>query len=221
MREIWVTSKYSPLDIHHSLVGLNVSHSLVMASGTRNHHISKVQPKWVYVVGGMIQKRNAVLPNSVTFMVLPHSQLTYTNVPRFPRMDLEDALREMMLNPQPCVPRMEEPTIIQYVNMIAKPSPLNLIQTIVLSISPYDLRKKVNAMILDYFNSKVKYKAVVAALKDNYKTSDLVPILKKDGERMRLAVARSVKEDVKLVSAETGVATFDLNYLRRSDKEKT
>lgn len=218
---VFATALYSPWDISNSLKHLNISHAVVTSAvkgaGRRvvRYHSGKEQPRWVQVSNTPL-----VHPDAVNFISLSFSELNTTNFPRFPPEGIDDGLRAMLCSTLRVVPKVEQYSPMDYVNMVAKPSLLNFIQTEMYKINPYALRKETQAMILQYFNSQVTVKVMTTFLQKSLRQATLVPLIL-EGIPLRDAVARLKTETLEEVARTSGYSTFELLYLSKVRKEPT
>lgn len=213
---VFATPVYSAWEISDALSQLRVSHSILVKKTTPPlvRNLSRPQPKWVHVSASVYDLRRG----SVNFITASYAELSLTNYPRFPEsMDLDAGLRHMLQNPVLTAPSVTKMRPIDYVNQVSKPSLLNNIQTQVYKIQPYSLRKETQAMILDFFGSKISKKTMVYALRRSFKTAGLIPLMEQ-GLALRDAVARLKSESVEAVAQDTGIPTFDLLYLSKVRK---
>lgn len=209
---IYGTPSYSTWEISEALRYLNVSHSIIDSSGKLlKINMKRAQPKWVHVSLGTDNKRK----DSVNFIVSSFGELGLTNIPLFPNTSLEVALKTMLIENKSIELKIRKMGPSDYVEMITKPSLLNLIQTQLYKIQPYSLRKEAQTLILKFFNSKLGERQLMDFLKRNFKTESLIPLIK-EGKGLREAVATLTETNVEEVSKRTGYPTFELLYLRRT-----
>ena len=217
---VFGTALYSPCDISAALARLRVSHAVAIAPtkgvGRRviRNHYGFEQPLWVHVSNTPVLQ-----PQAINLISLSFSELNTTNFPRFPAMSIDEGMVQVLESNVQVVPKIECYSPMDYVNMVAKPSLLNFIQTELYKINPYALRKETQGMILKFFNSQVPVKTMVEFLQKSLRQDTLVPLLHQ-GLPLRDAVARLGKETVEEVARTSGYSTFDLLYLSKVRKIK-
>ena len=206
---------YSTWEISYALAGLRVSHSIAAEEQTKADHVIALgfpQPNWVHVS----PDPRRIKVDSHNFICAPFSLLKLTNIPQFPKIELELGLRTMLQSRVVTEVRMKRISALEYVDQVAKPSLLNKIQTEIYKIQPYSLRKDTQRLMLQFFNSKVSERTALHALRRSYKTEGLIPYVK-GGHNLRAAVARLKYETVEAVAADTDLPTFELLYLSRAN----
>jgi len=215
MCSVYGTSTHSLFELSDALVELGITHTITEGRHVCTKGPGNKQRKPVY----LFNRVNCWRPESVNFIVASVSELSLTNFARLrgasAKEDVEEALTEGKL----LVPKVNSLGDADYINCLAKPSLLNKIQTEVYRIQPYSLRKSVQALVLDFFNSRLSVKAMQAALQDNLKCDTLRQLLV-EALYIRDAVTRLDKEDLNFVSVDTSVPTFELLYLSKLRKKK-
>lgn len=207
---IYATSFHSVFDISDGLRRLKVSHSVVNR-GRIKHVDLGFKQKLPVRVGNDV---NSWDPKSVNFIVSSMAEISLTNFPRLGTGDVQEDLSTALNSGPSVIPCVKTMGMHDYVNWLAKPSILNKIQTEVYKIQPYSLRKQTQALVLDFFNSRISVKRMLASLQDNMKHDGLASCIP-DAVYLRDAVARLQTEDLTKVSLETGVPTFELLYLSK------
>lgn len=214
-RSVYCTAWYSPLEISHTLAKLSVTHTLNVDRELRLIDRKKAQPLAVHVTQDIKDTRKAV-----NFIVASAAELELTNYLPLPLdLSLKEAIKGALLEAKKIVPHVSRRSSMDYVNLVAKPSLLNKIQTEVYRIQPYPLRKQTQLIVLDYFNSKISVRRLKSILSDNLKHETLLPLLI-SATSLRDAVARLKSETVEEVSASSGHPTFELLYLSKERKAK-
>lgn len=211
---IYGTSKHSPLQISHALSALRVSHTLTVNRETRIVNKKRPQPRAVHVTDELAGYRKG----AVNFIVASLAELGMTNYMPLAYQDLTDALKCALLSDSTINPKITKLSELDYVNLVAKPSLLNKIQTEIYKIQPYALRKQTQQTVLDYLNSRVSKKGLRDALSNNLKHETLLPLVL-SAESLRNAVARLDKETPEEIAADTGHPTFELLYLSKERKK--
>ncbi len=209
---IYGTSEHSIVEISYALSALRVSHDMIFKSHSARVNRRKVQPKHVIVT----DNSKGFKKGCVNFITAPSSALDLTNWPRL-RGPLVESLKRALTTQVSVVPSTKILSYLDYVNLVAKPSVLNLIQTEVYKINPYALRKQTHQIVLDYLNSKISKRNLKDMLSKNLKHEALLPLLI-SADSLRNAVAMIGKKTVEEIAAETGHPTFELLYLSKERK---
>lgn len=119
----------------------------------------------------------------------------------------------------------KEPSISDYVNNATKPSFLNFIQTELYKLTPYDLRKDVQAMVIRYLDGAIKLKPLKDKLQSSHKLTNLLGLIM-DSQTLKLreAIAEYKKTgNLEVTAVQYGIETFEILYVVRSasnNKEK-
>lgn len=217
MRFVWATAEHSLFELADTLDKLNVSYSVKHGGKETVVNNGHSQPKWVHLSSDL----TSIKKNSVNFISSSYAELSLTNYPMFSSPNLYEHMKSMLVNPA----RLEEVIVrkmgvMDYVNSIAKPSLLNKIQTVIYKIQPYSLRKETQALVLDYFCSRISERKMLHTLRRSFKTAGLIPLIEQ-GSKMRDAVAQVASIPVELISEQTGIPTFELLYLSKQRKKPT
>lgn len=210
---IHATPRYSPWEISQALASLRVTHTVTSNRRTVRVNRRLAQPLAVHVTDDICGYRKG----AVNFIVASLAELELTNFTPLTQKPLEAAIKEALLVKTTIVPEVRNLSAIDYVNMVAKPSLLNKIQTEIYKIQPYGLRKQTQALVLDYLNSRISKKGLRNALSNNLKHEALLPLVL-SAESLRNAVARLAKETPEVIAADTGHPTFELLYLSKERK---
>lgn len=219
---VFGTARYSPFELSVTLKDLRVSHTYkVRASVPNRVCVEKMvncgypQPHWVHVTDSL----DFLKEGAVNFISAAFSELALTNIPSLSVLSLEKAIKDALANDakQSVLPQVEELSPMDYVNIVAKPSLLNCIQTTVYKINPYALRKEIQEMILNFLNSRVSIAQMKNTLKGNLKLEQLIPMIM-EALPLRDAVARLKTESLEAVSLDTGFPTFELLYISKVRK---
>lgn len=216
MRFVWATAEHSLFELADTLDRLNVSYSVKHAGKETIVNNGHSQPKWVHLSSDL----KSIKKNSVNFISSSYAELSLTNYPLFGHQpNLYEHMKKMLVNPA----GLEELIVrkmaaMDYVNSIAKPSLLNKIQTVIYKIQPYSLRKETQALVLDYFCSRISERKMLHTLRRSFKTAGLIPLIEQ-GSKMRNAVAQLGSSTVEIISEQTGIPTFELLYLSKQRKK--
>lgn len=218
---VWGSVAHSEWDISDALRELRVSHTVDPRDKTKACQIVSVgypQPKHVHVTTTL----KTMMPQAVNFIVASYGALGDTNIPNLPftsARGLGEALKVALLSAQTTSIRVTKLSPVDYINQIAKPSLLNKIQTEILRIQPYALRKEVQAMMLDYFNSRIAKKTIISFLNRSLRLERLRDTILL-GDDLRAAVALLSQMDAEAVQGQTGVPSFDIMYLLSAGNPK-
>ncbi len=206
--KVYGTSLYSVLDISETLKELKVSHWVK----TKKYH---APPRGAVLVTDGVDLWERPFTN---FIVSSAAELSLTNFPRLAGVGLKEDVAAALKQGRATRPQVRVLTHEDYVNWLAKPSVLNLIQTEMYRIQPYSLRKRTQQLILDFFNSRISPRALTRELQSNLKQEGLIPLINQ-AMYIRDAIARLDKEELGHVSETAGVPTFELLYLTRAGKK--
>lgn len=213
---IWGTANYSAWDISTVLRKLRVAHTI--DSGEKHCPQKVVQPGLevpkVHVSPRVAGYRVGV----VNFISASVAELSDTNFLPLVSTDLEAAVCHALRSPQAIVPDVKVWDASSYVDVIAHPSILNKIQTEVYRIQPYTLRKEIQALVLEFFNSRVGVRETMHILEKSVKTEKLKPVFKA-ALPLRAAVAMLKSKTAEQVAADTGFSAFELLYLTKAKKK--
>src|SRR5690606_38027543 len=88
---------------------------------------------------------------------------------------LKDALTFALSNPidERCRLKVKDKTVDDYVNEATKPTLLNHIQTALYKITPHELKKEVQKMVISYLAGKESKTRLFDKLKSSYKLDTL------------------------------------------------
>lgn len=210
--EAYGTSMFSLAEISDALRYLNVEHVLrLKASCSAELKVPGKGTSYSRVV--LTDDLTRVQANAVNFISASIAELSLTNAARLQALQIEDAVAEALKRGSVIEFTYKELTAIDYVDMIAKPSKLNAIQTELLRVQPYSLRKEANKAIIEYFRGG-SLKAMQQVMNKSSKLSRLAFHVKSNTE-LRGAVMRLKNESAEHVSADTGIPSFELLYVTR------
>ncbi len=208
---VYGTSTYSLYEISSALRKLRVSHSIVNGAKRMEVNLNKPQPKQVL----LLENPAKVDPTAVNFIVASAAQLSLTTCSRLRGLPIVDAVKDALLRDELAPFEVNTWTAMDYVTSIAKPSKLNFIQTELLRIQPYSLRKEASAMMLKFFRGTASARAVSQTMRKSSKLTKLWELIQ-DYSELRDAVARLSNETPEQVSTSTGIPTFELLYISRA-----
>lgn len=218
----------SPLDISTCLSDLKTSHSIVtnnLRAASSDVMCSVAQSFWPIILPSIrfVSRYKCRRESQILFICDSLAQLSLCNVrilnPKDIRDNIQKALNHAVENPIPSWKlEIKEPSFDEYVTASTKPSILNHIQTEFYKLTPYDLRKAVQAQVISYLAGTETRKRLMEKLNSSYKL-DKVKALIQDPRctDLRNAVQLYTKTlDVEAVAAQTGCATFEILYLSKS-----
>lgn len=218
---MWGVVNHSPWELSDALRRLRVTHTLDpidKGAKTKRINLKRSQPLPVHVTTRLDKLR----VGAVNFIVTSHSQLSGTNIPPLYRVreTLEEDLKAALTSARLVSLEMVAVSVVDYINMVAKPSLLNKIETQILSITPYALRKEAKVMVLDFFNGRASDRALSQFMSRSLRLEQLKSIVLQ-GKNLRAAVARKkAGGDAELIGAEMGVPAFDIMYLFNAGNPK-
>lgn len=217
----------SPMDVSNALSSLNVSHGMVSSSlrseVSEVHHGLK-QPSWPIVLPSVkaVQRFKASRKSQILFICDSLAQLSLCNVrvmkPQDLKVGLVAALEYAIENPVTWKLEMRTISFDEYVTANTKPSFLNGVQTELYRITPYDLRKSAQAVVIGYLAGAESRKNLMAKLNSSYKLDRLKALLTDPKcTELKEAVAEYGKtQNVELAAEKYKVATFEILYLSKS-----
>jgi hypothetical protein len=114
--------------------------------------------------------------------------------------------------------QVNEPTFAEYVTSSTKPSFLNGVQTEFYRITPYDLRKSVQALVIGYLAGAVSRKKLWDKLNSSHKLDRLKSVLTNPKcMQLKQAVSLYLKGgDLEIIALEYSCPTFEILYLSKS-----
>ena len=208
----------SPLIISDTLRALNISHMLAGVP----FDLGYAQPYEVVILN------KPYIPQAkkkqIIFICAPAAVLKTTNIRLLRCDDLYTTLKEALVyaskNPFPQGWELVDSpkSILDFVNLATKPSYLNKLQEALYKITPYALRKEIQALIIAYLASKATRKDLFAKLNTSWKLTVLKELLEDPkGVKLKDAVSLYYKlnDEVK-VAEQTGFETFEILYIARS-----
>lgn len=219
----------SPFDVSTNLTNLSISHSLIANTLTaENQEIlcSKVQPSWPIILPSLKfwSRYRSKRKSQIIFICDSLAQLSLCNVrtlkPDAIRENLRKSLEYAIENPFEANWKLEvrSPTFAEYVDASTKPSFLNGVQNALYKITPYDLRKTVQALVIGYLAGTETRKNLMTKLNSTYKLDAVKALISdpKCGALKEAVTAYGKCLDVEKVAAEYDVATFEILYLSKS-----
>lgn len=221
----------SPLEVSKIMTYLGVGHTLVTGTlrlKSKSKHLSRVQPAWPIILPSVraLERYTCKMDNQVLFICDALAFLSTCNLqiikPQGMAENIKDALEYARLNPlEGWKLKIKEPSISDYVNNATKPSFLNDLQTQLYKITPYDLRKTTQNLIIGYLAGAEPKAKLIAKLKTSHKLDKIYELIKSPKtQALKDAVALFAKnQNIELTALETGFETFEILYLTNSSKK--
>lgn len=222
----------SPLQLSAAFVSHGVSHVIIDSSLQARPTVLDVarrQPAWPVVIPSVQTLRRHWLGFEAQILYVCGSmdELKTTNlrIVKDWKQDLRRSLAHATLNPLDSDWKLEtlEPTMADFVSVATKPSFLNHVQAEIYKLTPYDLRKTVQAMVIAYLSGTEPFTKLKLKLASSYKLDGLKALMAQDQcQTLRDAVAEYRKtgqeEDV---AKAFGVEPFEIMYLFKSSARKS
>lgn len=211
---VWSSPVYSRWELSDGLRQLRVTHTIDPEDKmcrARRINMKRSQPREVHIAGSI----SGLRPNAINFIVASYGLLSHTNIPSIQGTDLDQALRLALLSDRVTKVKVLKLGPVDFMNLIAKPSLLNEIQTEIHRIQPYSLRKETNSMVIRYFNSKIGKRQLVQFLNRSLKLDRLKQAVLK-GDNLRAAVAQLPSMDAETIALQMDVPAFDIVYLSKA-----
>ncbi len=218
----------SPLQVSAVLTQLKVGHTVfkdsLTAPGTELHFDHR-QPAWPVILPTIqAMSRYRCKANKQILMICDSLALLSTcNLrtlkPHNMEVTLKKALEYAVANPMDGWALVRrEPSIKEYVDNATTPSYLNLIQSDLYKITPYDLRREVQALLIGCLAGVETKAKLVAKLKSSHKLDSLLELIKDPkfiGLRDAVALFKS-NGDADATALSTGYQSFEILYVTRS-----
>lgn len=218
----------SPLQMSQVLKTLKVGHSIIddaVRSRSADFHYGQKQPAWPIVLPSLnlVSRYRSDYDREILFICDSNAALSTCNLkiikgPDDFQQNIQRALMWAIANPGNWQLTRKEPTVEEYVTSATKPSLLNDIQKFLYKITPYDLRKEVQALIIDYLAGLETKTRLMTKLNTSWKLDNLKQVMQRQRcDELRQAVLLYKKTgDEKQVAKDTGFETFELMYLNNS-----
>lgn len=220
----------SPLQISVAFQGLGVSHVLIedtLRAQPQVKDIAKRQPALPVIVPSLkVLKRHwAPYERQILYVCGSLDELKSTNIRIIKdwRTHLASSLKYAVANEiENWELTVNEPTMEDFVHKATKPSFLNHIQAEIYKLTPYDLRKSVQALVIAYLAGVESQAKLKQKLASSYKLDRLRALMSDPTcQTLRLAVADYRKtKDEELTAKAFGVETFEIMYLFKSSAKK-
>lgn len=221
----------SPLELSAALTQLRIAHIVVDNSLMARPYVVDIglqQPAWPVILPSLKALRRFDLPHQrqILYVCGSTAELEATNlrVIKDWKATLIQSLKYAVLHEfQPTWElQVKEMAIEDYVEIATKPSFLGDVQTAIYKITPYDLRKAVQAQFIAYLAGIGGFQALRTKLSSSYKLEVLRSLLADPRcAVLRNAVTWAKKTgDVENVAVQTGVEKYEIMYLLRSTAKK-
>ena len=222
----------SPLQLSAELSALNVSHVIIdstLKANTRLKNMGYKQPALPVIVPSLTVFKRQRLGDERQIMFICGSlaelQCTNVRIVKDWRKHLRKSLEYAIQNPLPSDWRLEvkEPTMEDFVHKATKPSFLNHVQAEIYKLTPYDLRKTVQALVISYLAGTESSAKLQQKLRSSFKLDRLRELMKDPKcQVLREAGAdyRRIGDEEKVAKAH-GVETFEIMYLFKSSSKKS
>lgn len=222
----------SPLQLSAELSALNVSHVIIdtsLKATPRLKNMGYKQPALPVIVPSLtvFKRQRFAEERQIMFVCGSLAELQFTNIRIIKdwRAHLRDGLEYAVANPLPADWRLEvrEPTMEDFVHKATKPSFLNHVQAEIYKLTPYDLRKSVQALVISYLAGLESSTKLKQKLRSSYKLDRLSELMKDPKcQVLRDAVAdyRRIGDEEQVAKAH-GVETFEIMYLFKSSSKKS
>lgn len=222
----------SPLQLSAELSALNVSHVIIdnsLKATPRLKNMGFKQPALPVIVPSLtiFKRQRLAEEKQIMFVCGSLAELQFTNIRIIKdwRAHLRNSLEYAVNNPLPADWRLEvqEPTMEDFVHKATKPSFLNHVQAEIYKLTPYDLRKAVQALVISYLAGTESSAKLKKKLQSSYKLDRLRELMKNPKSQvLRNAVAdyRRIGDEEKVAKAH-GVETFEIMYLFKSSSKKS
>lgn len=222
----------SPVEVSAILSQLRIGHTLVSSSlraQGRNQHLGRRQPAWPVVLPSIkaLSRYTSEFEPEILFICDSQALLATCNIRILKPKDLEYGVRRALeyavANPMASwALERKEMSISDYVNSATKPSYLNALQSEFYRITPYDLRKEVQNLVIGCLAGAESKSKLNAKLDSSHKLSALARLAKdpKFGLLKEAVAHYRASGSIEATAAATGFENFEILYIARSS-EKT
>lgn len=213
------TSRYSMLQLQRAAkeMGLTfIVHRISKGNGQPLRAIVGAGVPSLQLVGGLHSFRRRALPTLVTDCL---SALSNTNLPIYNEADPQLVIEKALTTPK-IEPDLNQPELLDYVEIAASPSHLMEIQTAIYRISNLPLRKQIQAAIIQFLDSRLSATQLKKLLSSSSKLEPLSNLMdSKESLALRDAVAQYRQgTDIAQLELETKFTSFDIMYITRSSE---
>jgi hypothetical protein len=221
----------SPLQLSAAFTSNGVSHVIIDSSLQARPTVKDVarkQPAWPVIIPSIKAFKRHWLPydQQILYVCGSMAELQNTNLRIIKdwKQSLQKSLRYATFHPlyNDWELVVKEPTMEDFVSVATKPSFLNHIQAEIYKLTPYDLRKTVQAMVISYLAGVEGFTKLRQKLNSSYKLERLKALMADPQcQTLRNAVAdyRKIGDEEQVAKA-YGVETFEIMYLFKSSAKK-
>ena len=221
----------SPLQLSAAFTSSGISHVLIDSSLQARptvKDVAKKQPAWPVILPSLQALKRHWLPydQQILYVCGSLAELQTTNIRIIKnwRASLHKSLSYATFHPlyNDWALEIKEPTMEDFVSVATKPSFLNHVQAEIYKLTPYDLRKTVQAMVISYLAGMEGFTKLKQKLASSYKLDRLKTLMTNPQcQILRDAVAdyRKTGDEEKVAKA-YGVETFEIMYLFKSSAKK-
>lgn len=222
----------SPIEASEILRRFHLSHSVVggfiRTMAVTIDGLSVAQPAWPVVIDKLktIPKIKTKRSPLIYFVCDARTALGQSNLsqmlwPERRTKSLEDSMKDALIQSLAGDSHwsltLNEPSLSDYVLIASKPAFLNLIQGAVYRITPYQKRKEVQRLCIQYLAGMVPLAKVKTVLKSSLKFNDLLSMMDSDKAlNLREAIKATNSKPVEQVCKEFGVEQFEVMYVIKS-----
>jgi hypothetical protein len=221
----------SPLQLSAAFTSIGISHVTIDSSLKAKptvKNVAKKQPAWPVVLPSLkaMGRHWLELDNQILYICGSMHELSTTNLRIIKdwKSSLKASLIYAGLHPFDHDWQLvtNEPTMEDFVNMATKPSFLNHVQAEIYKLTPYDLRKTVQAMVIAYLAGTEGPTKLKQKLASSFKLDRLKALMADPQcQVLRQAVADYRRSgDEEAVAKAHGVETFEIMYLVKSSAKK-
>jgi hypothetical protein len=227
----------SPIEASEMLKSFRLSHSVVggfiKTMAVTTDYLSPEQPAWPVVIDKVktitkIKTRKSPLIYFVcdARTVLAQSNISQALWPERRTKSLEESIQDALVDAlsaeKPWTLTVNEPSLSDYVLIASKPAFLNLIQGSIYRITPYQKRKEVQKLCIQYLAGMVPLLKVKTLLKSSLKFNDLLSMMDSDKAlNLREAIKATNSKPLEQVCKEYGVEQFEIMYVIKSASQNS
>jgi len=222
----------SPLQLSAALSGLGISHVIIDSSLQARPTVKDLatkQPAWPVIVPSLKALGRHWLPyqRQILYVCGSAGELKTSNLKVIKdwRLHLQMSLKHALVNefPKDWQLVIDEPTMEDFVHVATKPSFLNHVQAEIYKLTPYDLRKTTQSLVVGYLAGLEPLTKLRQKLNSSYKLERLKTLMADPKcQVLRQAVAdyRRNQDEVQVAKFH-GVEPFEIMYLVKSTAKKS
>jgi hypothetical protein len=227
----WGLIDYSPVQMSEVLTSLRLSHSIVGRLRDQRltyDGLSAEQPVWPVIADSIdaMVKVKTKRSHLVYLVCDSRAALAATNIYRgmWPEYRVDDIIESTKRSLVMALEKgkkwdlvRNELTVLDYVNIAAKPSFLNDLQTLFYKINPYSLRKEVQLSCIGYLGGSLSYTAMRQVMNQSLKLAPIMALMTSEkARRLRTAVLSLNQLTVEQSSRTFDFETFEILYIAKS-----